>query len=294
MSSHGLAAGAVGTAVLNAVTYGDMALTGRAASSAPADTVLAAADRLGLLLRSDGSRPEAYGALAGAATGIGLGLVAAGVRRAGIRLPLLAEAALVGAGAMVATDLPMHVTGVSDVTTWNREDWVRDVVPHLAYGLAVSTTLRRLEPDRPVPLTTRRRGTVLAKGFAIGIATGARSTLGLVNPALATGSTAALLGVGGLAVTEVVMDKLPSTADRIALAPFVARGVLGAAGAVALSRDDELGTFLPALAGAAGAVVGTAGGWAVRTLAARRGLGLPAAVLEDGLALGLAGWASRS
>ncbi|QWC86497.1 hypothetical protein KLP28_07430 [Nocardioidaceae bacterium] len=298
--SNGILAGAVGATALNAATYLDMALTGRAPSNAPADTVLAAADHLDVALDTDGSRPEAYGALVGAATGVAVGVLAAGVRAAGVRLPLLAEAAVIGAGAMAATDGPMHALGVSDVSTWSSEDWVRDAVPHYAYGLAVAGTLRGLERREAVkPAVTRRtparpRGRVLTKAFALGLATGGRSSLGLLPSAGAVDSRLAKLAIGGGVLGELVMDKQPSTPARTQTGPFVGRAVLGAVGGMALSRDDSVGTLLPAVAGAAGAALGTVAGLAWREKAAEAGASdLRAALLEDGAAALLAVWAAR-
>lgn len=257
--TRGLAAGAVGTTVLNAVTYLDMALTGRPASSAPVDTVEAAADLVGLDLPTAGSRDEAYGALAGLATGVGVGAVAGLVRGSGIRLPFLAEAAVVGFGAMAATDGPMAVLEVTDLTTWGTTDWVRDVVPHLAYGAAVVAALRGLESDeedeRELPRRPARPGTVLAKSLAIGMATGSRSSLGLVPPALALGSTSTV-AAAGLVGTELVFDKLPQTPSRLGAQGAVPR-VLGASvGAAVLARSEGTGPAPAMAAGALGAVLG--------------------------------------
>lgn len=55
----GLAAGAAGTTALNAVTYLDMALSARPASSTPEDTVGKAEDAVGMSLSSWGPDSEA-------------------------------------------------------------------------------------------------------------------------------------------------------------------------------------------------------------------------------------------
>src|SRR5712691_5783262 len=65
------------------------------------------------------------------------------------------------------------------------------------------------------------------------------------------------------AIGELVNDKLPGTGSRKALAPFIARVVMGAACGAALgSSGHELAAGL--VAGAAGAVAGTLGGYEFR------------------------------
>lgn len=294
---RGLAAGAVGTTVLDAATSLDMALTGRPASSAPADTVLAAADALRLDLPTRGAREEAYGALGGLATGVGIGGVAALVRWAGVRLPLLAEAAVLGLGAMAATDGPMAVLEVSDPRTWSGEDWLRDLGPHLAYGLAVAATLRALEPA-PAAAAAEERGParparLLRRSLAIGLAAGARSTLGLVPAGLAAGRRPTVV-VAGLVAGELVGDKLPAAPSRLVGPPAVARVVTGATGAAVLARGEGAAAALPAVvAGALGAVVGTVGGALWRDWCAGRGWTWQGAVAEDAVGAALTAYACR-
>ncbi len=143
----GAASGAVGTAVLNAVTYGDMLLRGRPASTVPAKAAGILADRLGIVvLRTENddqvaeNRRSATGALLGYATGVGVGVGYAVVRsRIDATSPLRAGL-LLGVAAMVAGDGPIVATGASDPTTWSAADWLADLVPHLAYGLAAAAT----------------------------------------------------------------------------------------------------------------------------------------------------------
>ena len=94
----------------------------------------------------------------------------------------------------------------------------------------------------------------------------------------------------GLALAEFVADKLPMTPSRKHAAAFAARVVSGAlAGAAvgAASRRAALGTLL----GMAGAIVGTEGGAAFRSwLASLFDRDLPAAVIEDLVALALIGY----
>ena len=39
----------------------------------------------------------------------------------------------------------MTVLGVTDPRTWSAVDWISDVVPHLAYGAVVTTTMDAFE-----------------------------------------------------------------------------------------------------------------------------------------------------
>ncbi len=143
----GAASGAVGTAVLNTVTYGDMLLRGRPASTVPAKAAGILADRLGIeALRTENddqgadNRRSAAGALLGYATGIGVGVGYAVVRSRIGGTSTLRTGLLLGLSAMAAGDGPIVATGASDPRTWSAADWIADLVPHLAYGLAAAAT----------------------------------------------------------------------------------------------------------------------------------------------------------
>ncbi|HVI33831.1 DUF4126 family protein [Phenylobacterium sp.] len=90
----------------------------------------------------------------------------------------------------------------------------------------------------------------------------------------------------GLAALELVGDKLPKTPSRKAPGPFVARLISGAFCGAAIGWSADQGVA-GAIAGGAGATLGTLGGYAARMRLARRfGRDLPAAVLEDVVAVG--------
>jgi len=42
---------------------------------------------------------------------------------------------------LLSTNVPMTLLGITDPRTWSRADWLSDLVPHLAYGAVVATTL---------------------------------------------------------------------------------------------------------------------------------------------------------
>lgn len=89
-----------------------------------------------------------------------------------------------------------------------------------------------------------------------------------------------------LAIGELVADKLPSTPSRKVPMQFGARLLTGAlAGAAIGLHDDMLVSGL--VAGIVGAVIGTYAGVAFRAALARRfGRDLPAALIEDAIAIG--------
>lgn len=142
----GIVAGAAGTMALDITTYGDMLLRGRGASNVPADVAGRMAERLGIAALSPDrddeasrNRRAAVGALLGYATGMGIGGAYGLLRRHGrVNVPLAGAA--VGLVAMIASDLPIALTGASDPRTWTPVDWASDLIPHLVYGVVTVAT----------------------------------------------------------------------------------------------------------------------------------------------------------
>jgi uncharacterized membrane protein len=225
------------------------------------------------------------------------------LRGAGVRLPAAVGGPLLGAAAMVASDGPMAALGVSDPRTWSTVDWVGDVLPHLAYGVATHATLRAAaaaEEER-VPVAPARPSALL-RAVALGAASGSRSTAGVTAVALASargdrgvlasglGSTAGTVTAGVLAAGELVADKLPTTPSRLAPPSLGGRLLLGGTSAAAVARRDGHDPVLPAFVGAASALGMSVLGSRLRGVAAQRfGSDKPGAFLEDGLAAAL-GW----
>ncbi|MGP3976181.1 hypothetical protein ACTWQF_19695 [Streptomyces sp. 8N114] len=148
----GAVAGAAGTTALNAVTYLDMVLRGRAGSSAPREVVDRLSDRTHVpvpgVAEARENRASATGALLGILTGAGVGALY-GASRALPWRPALPLAALVtGVGAMAGSDVPMALLKVSDPRTWRPADWVSDLVPHLAYGAVTAVAYELTAPKR--------------------------------------------------------------------------------------------------------------------------------------------------
>ncbi|MFB7657451.1 MULTISPECIES: hypothetical protein [unclassified Streptomyces] len=148
---RGCAAGAAGTTALNAVTYADMALRGRPASSVPEAVVDRIATRVGHPVprtSARDSRLTGLGALSGIAVGTGTGAGVSLLRRVGVRMPVWLGGLLTGAWAMGLTDAPIAGLGVSDPRTWSARDWASDAVPHLVYGLVTYGVITAAEQRR--------------------------------------------------------------------------------------------------------------------------------------------------
>jgi hypothetical protein len=148
---HGVIAGAAGAMALDITTYGDMLLRGRGASGVPARVAGAIADELGFdalaTARQEepaANRREAAGALLGYATGIGIGGLYGVLRgsRGSVSTPLAGVA--LGILAMIASDMPIALTGASDPRTWTPVDWTSDLIPHLIYGLVTVETFEAI------------------------------------------------------------------------------------------------------------------------------------------------------
>jgi hypothetical protein len=142
----GLAAGAVGTSALNLVTYLDMAVRARPASEATSEAVRKLEDRVGIEAlaeegRSSGqeaNRRQAFGALFGFVTGLGVGALYGLIRPSVRSIPVTIAGLGAGLAAMAGSDVPMTVLGVTDPKDWEPADWMADLVPHLAYGFATA------------------------------------------------------------------------------------------------------------------------------------------------------------
>lgn len=149
---HGIVAGAAGTTALNAVTYLDMVLRARPASSTPEETVRVVEDRTQLPLAAAGpdsdaaaNRRSGLGALLGIAAGLGTGALYGALRPRLGHMPLVVSGAVAGLLANLGTTGPMGVLGVTDPRRWPTSSWISDLVPHLAYGLATAAVLEELD-----------------------------------------------------------------------------------------------------------------------------------------------------
>lgn len=300
--ARGLAAGAAGTTVLNAVSYLDSALRGRPTSSLPERLVDAAAQAAGREVPGRGDAREArqrgLGALAGIADGLLTGVLASVARSVGIRLPAPVGAVAAGAAAMAATNVPATALGLADPRRWTAADWMADAVPHLAYGAAVQGVLEAIPCEREQRIPRKPAGVGLAvRSFLLGVASGARSSLGWAMPTLTAPSRRgtpehrskpARLGAAGAIAAELVGDKQPGAPARTT-PPGAGPRFLGAvAGATQLATRERANAALPVVVAAGGAAVGTWGGLGWRLWLQRRLPAPQAGLVEDGAALLLA------
>jgi uncharacterized membrane protein len=106
------------------------------------------------------------------------------------------------------------------------------------------------------------------------------------TPLAFMGSIWAVGAFTALALLELVGDQLPSTPSRKVPMQFGARLVMGGLAGAAIGAAHQI--LVPGLvAGIIGAVIGTYGGAAFRAgLAKSFGRDLPAALLEDAIAIG--------
>jgi len=93
-----------------------------------------------------------------------------------------------------------------------------------------------------------------------------------------------------LAIIELVFDKLPNTPSRKSPTGFTARVVSGALCGAAVGLGGGGAVIFGLVAGVAGAVVGTLGGYELRARLAKAigGRDLPIALIEDLCAIGAA------
>jgi hypothetical protein len=143
----GAVAGAAGTTALNAVTYLDMAVRGRASSSTPEQTVETMAGKAGVEIPGDEettrNRLSGLGPMMGILTGVGTGALL-GAFRAG-RAPLPVGVGVATVVAMAGSNAPMTALGVTDPTSWTASEWASDALPHAAYGLVAVVALRLMD-----------------------------------------------------------------------------------------------------------------------------------------------------
>lgn len=146
----GAAAGAAGTTALNAVTYLDMAVRGRPTSSTPEDTLEKLAEKAHVAIPGHGdtraNRVAGLAPLTGLGAGLGIGAMLGLLRSAGFRPRSAIAVAAATFGALIGTNGPMTVLGVTDPRTWAASDWVSDIVPHVAYGIVTARVLEGLDP----------------------------------------------------------------------------------------------------------------------------------------------------
>jgi uncharacterized membrane protein len=147
---------------------------------------------------------------------------------------------------------------------------------------------------------------IFINSFLIGTASGLRALIGLAAVSWAAHfgilpldhTLLAFLGytltpyiLTLMAIGELVNDKLPKTPSRLIPPQFITRIVMSALCGLAIGLSGN-GIIVGLTAGITGAVAGAFGGAKARSLLARKfGGDLPAALLEDAVALGIAAFA---
>lgn len=152
----GAAAGAAGTTALNVITYLDIAVRGRPTSDTPERTVEAMARLFGITVPGSGdvltNRISGLGALTGYAAGLGMGVILGLAYARGWRPGLLMATLVATAIALIGTNGPMTVLGVTDPRTWGVVGWISDLIPHFGYGVVTALVLHYVYPVyRPAP-----------------------------------------------------------------------------------------------------------------------------------------------
>jgi len=128
---------------------------------------------------------------------------------------------------------------------------------------------------------------VLLLAVAIGFVSGLRTFTSLAAIFLERGGVWGYV-LGVCAIGEYIVDAMPWIPSRTGLPGVTVRAVSGAVAGWFITGAHGGGTVLGAIAGIIGALLGTYGGHAAR-LAAIAVIGaIPAAILEDVVAIGLA------
>ncbi|HEY6903292.1 MAG TPA: DUF4126 family protein [Candidatus Acidoferrales bacterium] len=102
------------------------------------------------------------------------------------------------------------------------------------------------------------------------------------------GSTIAVAVFTLLALVEIINDKLPKTPSRTTAVPLTARILMGALSGAAFGAAGARSVAIAAIAGIIGALIGTFGGYQVRTrtVKALHAPDFVIALLEDAVAIG--------
>jgi len=131
--ARGLAAGAAGTAALNAVSYADMAVRARPASKVPRKVVKEIARRAGVH-NLEQPRVQGLSMLLGYADGFGTGVLFGALRPRMREVPWYVAGAALGAFTLVLSEGTATAMGKTDPRRWGLSGWLMDLVPRTLYG----------------------------------------------------------------------------------------------------------------------------------------------------------------
>lgn len=144
---YGAAAGAAGTAVLNATSYADMAIRKRPASELPENMAAALAKRAGLPV-PQGPRRTAFGALLGYADGFGAGALYGALRPAMRGVPWVVAGLGLAALTLLWSEGIATAMNQTDPREWGVSGWLEDLVPRSLYGCMTALTYEWLTADQ--------------------------------------------------------------------------------------------------------------------------------------------------
>ncbi|HKU66777.1 MAG TPA: hypothetical protein VJP85_03280 [Candidatus Baltobacteraceae bacterium] len=131
--ASGIAAGAAGTAVLNATTYADMAIRARPQSKIPKAVVKEFARWSGVR-RLPRARAQGLSMLLGYADGFGAGVLF-GVMRPRMRgVPWFVAGLGLAALTLVLSEGTATAMGKTDPRQWGVSGWMTDFIPRAVYG----------------------------------------------------------------------------------------------------------------------------------------------------------------
>lgn len=128
---------------------------------------------------------------------------------------------------------------------------------------------------------------VLFFALAIGFVSGLRTFTSLAAIFLTRGGVWGYV-LGICAIGEYVVDALPWAPSRTQPPGLIARTISGALAGWFVTTAHAGSAILGLVAGVVGAIIGTYGGHAARLAAIRKIGALPAALLEDAVAIALA------
>ena len=129
------------------------------------------------------------------------------------------------------------------------------------------------------------RTQALLRSFAFGLASGLRTMTG---PAAVFRSGAWRVVLPLAALGEYAVDLLPQTPDRTAPGGLAARAISGGLCGAAVAKGAGRNRASCAIAGALGAIGAAYAGLSFRRWLAARITPVPAGILEDGIAIGIA------
>lgn len=150
----GMLAGAAGATAMNAVSYLDQAVQGTSSTTSPAGPAVpetAHQTTAAAGTPSDTTRSAALGPLGGLGIGVGVGALAGLVRGSNATPPPVLAAVATGLVAMGIGEGAAIATGTAKSGWASPANLLRDLVPHLAYGVVTARALHRmLDPHTSV------------------------------------------------------------------------------------------------------------------------------------------------